>query len=94
MPYSLKKISLSLLPNSLKKVGTGAHLGISKVPLELGLRVALDKASQGEGGAGPAHHLLPLHPGQVQLRLYEGGLKALRYQVIRENEEYIYPTKI
>ena len=63
------------------------YLGISKVPVEHGGGVALDKARQGESGAWTTYNLLPLHPGlvldQVQdmWKLFETGKTQLIHKV-------------
>ena len=90
MPYSLWQINFALFP---KKFGTSAHLSIGKVPLEMGLRVALYKASQGEGGGRCARHLLPLHPAfHVGLKLHWEGSQDIQISS-RLRQWGMYPTK-
>ena len=63
------------------------YLDISKVPVERGGGVAMDKARQGESGAWTTYNLLSFHPGlvldQVQdmWKLFETGKTQLIHKV-------------
>ena len=63
------------------------YLGISKVPVETGGGVALDKARQGESGTWTTYNLLPFHPGlvldqvQAMWKLFETGKTRMIHKV-------------